>query len=53
MITFEHTGPGGKPLGDRPPSIFMAVVLVLCAVVLLPFTLLVLLWWGVARWARG
>jgi hypothetical protein len=48
MMTFPHTSPS-HPVSDRAPSLFPAVVLVLCAIVLLPFTLLAFLWWGLSR----
>jgi hypothetical protein len=48
MMTFEHTR-NHQPVEDRPPSIFPSVVLAICALVLLPFTLLGLLLWGVSK----
>jgi hypothetical protein len=48
-MTFPHTSPSHHPASDRRPSLFPAVVLILCAIVLLPFTVLALLWWGLSR----
>jgi hypothetical protein len=52
MMTFEHTR-NNQLVEDRGASIFPSVVLVICALVLLPFTLLGLLIWGASRLARG
>jgi hypothetical protein len=48
MMTFPHTTPHGEGR-DRPPSILPGVLLVICGIVLLPFTLLGLLGWLVSR----
>jgi hypothetical protein len=48
MATFEHTTPKGRP-EDRPPPILPEVLLVVCAMLLLPFTLASLLFWALGR----
>ncbi len=52
MMTFEHTTPKGEP-ADRPPSILPEIVLVVCAILLLPFTLVGLLFWGIGKIAMA
>jgi hypothetical protein len=48
MMTFPHTTPN-RSKDDHRPSILPVVVLIVCAIVLLPFTLLGLLWWGLSQ----
>ena len=52
MMTFEHTSPDGKASEDRRAPILPEVLLAICALVLLPFTLLGLLFWGVWKIER-
>ena len=51
MMTFEHTTPKGNA-SDRRAPILPEVFLVVCALVLLPFTLLVLFFWGIGYLGR-
>jgi hypothetical protein len=48
MMTFEHTSPKGNA-DDHRPSLLPAVLLVICGVLLFPFTLLAVFWWGMSR----
>ena len=52
MMTFEHTSADGKASDDHPAPILPEVFLVICALVLLPFTLLGLFFWGVWKVRR-